>query len=88
MPTLLFGVEPFTLNSKQKQQIQTAEMRFLRTVKGCTILDEIRIDDIRDELQVCAINDKIVIYRMQWVQHIENSSPTKLPKIIYNYKPT
>ena len=42
VPTLLYGSEMWTLSSKDLSRIQAAEMKFLRSVKGCTILDKVR----------------------------------------------
>jgi hypothetical protein len=37
------------------QKPQGAEMRFLRSIKGCTRLDKIRNEDIRKELGVFSV---------------------------------
>ena len=51
VPTLLHGSEIWTLGSKDLSRIQAAEMKFLRSVKGCTILDKVRNENIRRELK-------------------------------------
>jgi hypothetical protein len=38
------------LRKRGWNRIQAAEMKYLRTVKGCTRLDQIRNEDIRNEL--------------------------------------
>jgi hypothetical protein len=38
--------------------IQAAEMKYLRTVKGCTRLDQIRNKDIRNELGISPLSEK------------------------------
>jgi hypothetical protein len=44
-------------------RIQTAEVKYLRTVKGCTRLDQIRNEDIRNELGISPLSEKIIEYR-------------------------
>jgi hypothetical protein len=39
-------------------RIQAAEMKYLRTVKGCTRLDQIRNEDIRIELGFSPLSEK------------------------------
>jgi hypothetical protein len=39
-------------------RIQAAEMKYLRTVKGCTRLDKIRNEDIRNELCISPLSEK------------------------------
>jgi hypothetical protein len=44
---LMCGSETWVHSQKEMNKIQTAEMRFLRKVKGCTRLDRIINEDIR-----------------------------------------
>jgi hypothetical protein len=43
---LMYDSETWAHSQKEMNKIQTAEMRFLRKVKGCARLDRIRIDGI------------------------------------------
>jgi hypothetical protein len=40
-----------------------AEIKNLKTVKGCTILDQIGNEDIRNELGISPLSEKIIEYR-------------------------
>ena len=60
VPTLLYDSEIWTL---EKSRIQAAEMKFLKSVKGCTIPDKKGNEDIRRELKFFCIRDKIQEYR-------------------------
>jgi predicted DNA-binding protein (UPF0278 family) len=42
IPTLTYSSETWTLTKKQRQNIETAEMKFLRNVAGYTLKDQIR----------------------------------------------
>jgi hypothetical protein len=41
-------------------RIQAAEMKYLRTVKGCTRTDQIRNEDIRNELGISPLSEKVI----------------------------
>jgi hypothetical protein len=41
---------------REWNRIQAAEMKYLRTVKGCTRLDQIRNEDIRNELGISPLS--------------------------------
>ena len=60
----------YRLGSKDLSRIQAAEM-FLRSVKGCTILGKVRNEDIRKELNIFCIKDKIQQYRQDWLDHAQ-----------------
>jgi hypothetical protein len=47
VPALLYGSETWTPIKRDWNRIQAAEMKYLRTVKGCTRLDQIRNEDIK-----------------------------------------
>jgi hypothetical protein len=47
--------------AKRVNKIQTAEKRLLRKVKGCTRLDRIRNEDIRAELNIYSINERLQV---------------------------
>jgi hypothetical protein len=70
------------LDSEEKRHAerQAAEMRFLRSVKGCTRLDKIWNEDIRKELGVFSINDRIRRYRQDWLEHVERMKEGRVPK--------
>jgi hypothetical protein len=45
-------------------------MKYLRTVKGCTRLDQIKNKDIRKELGIFPLNEKIIEYRNKSKAHL------------------
>ena len=66
---------------------ETAEMCFLRSVKGYTRLDKIRSEVIRKEVEISAIQDVRAKYKQNWINHLERMDNTGLPKHALNYKP-
>ena len=67
--------------------LEAAEMRLLRSVKGCTRLDKIRSEVIRKELEIPGIKDVRFKYKQNWINHLERMDNTRLPKHALNYKP-
>jgi hypothetical protein len=55
---LLYGSETWTPRQRDWKRIQAAEMKYLRTVKGCTRLDQIRDKDIRNKLGISPLSEK------------------------------
>jgi hypothetical protein len=69
-PILMHGSETWVHSQKERNKIQTAEMRFLRKTKGCTRLDRTRNENIRIQLNICSIFGRITNYRNRWKDHI------------------
>jgi hypothetical protein len=55
---LLYGSETWTPRKRDWNRIQAAETKYLRTLKGCTRLDQIRNEDIRNELGISPLSEK------------------------------
>ena len=70
-----------------KRKIEAAEMRFLRPMAGYTLLDKKRSSDIREQLGIFNINDKLPQYKINWREHIQRMDDNRLPKKKLNYKP-
>ena len=79
-PILTFGCESWVLNQKQKNRIQAIEMKYLRRTYGVTIMDKIRSQYIRDELEVDATLNYIERKQLAWwghLQRMDDDRPTK-----------
>jgi len=57
--------------------LETAEMRFLRSVKVYTRLDKIRSEVIRKELEISGIQDVKSKYKQNWINQEHQSSETR-----------
>jgi hypothetical protein len=88
VPVLLYGSETWTLRERDWNRIQAAEMKYLRTVKGCTGLDQIRNEDIRNELGISPLSEKITEYRNKWKAHLQRMEHNRIPLQAYKYQPT
>jgi hypothetical protein len=55
-----------------------AEIKYLRTVKRCTRLDQIRNEYIRNELGISPLSEKIIEYRNKWKAHLQRMEHTRI----------
>ena len=59
------------MEKKEKGMLEVAEMRMLRRIKEVTLNDNWeRSENIRKELEVCDINEKVRAIRMRWYGHV------------------
>jgi hypothetical protein len=83
---LLYGSETWTPRKRDWNRIQTAEMKYLRTNKGCTTLDQIRNEDKRNELGISPLIEKIIEYRNKWKANLQRMEHTRIPLQAYKYQ--
>ena len=62
-------------------------MRFLRPMVGYTLLDKKRSSDIREQLGIFNISDKLTQCKINWREHIQRMDDNRLPIKKFNYKP-
>lgn len=86
VPALLYGAETWVLTKKDRLRIQAAEMKFLRAVSGYKLSDQRRNEDIRHELNIFNLNDKIKEYREKWIEHLNRQPEDNIAKQSLNYK--
>ena len=67
-PVLLYGAECWTVRKKDEQIFEKTEMRMLRRIKGVTLRDRVKSVDIRKELGVSGIQEKV---RLRWYGHMQ-----------------
>ena len=72
--------ENWTLTKGQASRIQAAEMRFLRHVVGYTLHDHRRNTDIRQELNIMSILDRIAQYRLNCWEYLCQVDDCRIPK--------
>ena len=86
VPVLMYGSETWVTKSQYQKRIQSAEMKFLRYVKNYTLEDQIRNSEIRDELGIYELNDRIKSNKLQWKEHVDRMQDNRIPKITKNYR--
>jgi hypothetical protein len=87
VPILTYTSENLTINRSDKKKIESAEMKFLCSVAGCTLLDQKRSTDIRSELKIFNLTERIEKQKENWHKHILRMTTDRLPKVLLNYKP-
>ena len=57
--THMYGAECWTVRKKEEQILEKTEMRMLRRIKGVKLRDKVKSVDIRKELGVSSIQEKV-----------------------------
>ena len=70
-PVLLNGAEYWTVGKKEEQILEKTEMRMLIRIKGATLRDRVKSVDIRKELGVSSIQEKLREMRLRWYGHMQ-----------------
>ena len=76
-PMLLYGAESWAPRKKDYRQMETCEMKYLRSVKGRVILDHIKNEDIKQELKVQPVTEN---NKKRWKEHVMRMSPERIPR--------
>ena len=75
-PVLTYGAEVWTVRKKEERLLETTEMRMLRRIRGVTLRDRMRSNDIRSELGVENITSRIRTSRLRWFGHVKRMKET------------
>jgi sarcosine oxidase delta subunit len=74
------GCEKWVVVSRDENRLQTAEMRFLRSVIVTTIRDTIRNDDSRNKLCIGSLNGTVNKCRERWKTHVQRMTENRSPR--------
>ena len=83
----MYGYESWALTTKTKSQLQAAEMRVLRLIKGVTRLDRIRNEDIRRELGIDKILELVERGQLRWYGLVKRMEDSRYPKQFLEWIP-
>jgi hypothetical protein len=84
---LKYGNETSMLNKRDKQRLEAAQIRFLRSLLGYTKLDRQRNVDIRERLRVQSIVEEIQTYQRKWKERIDRMQDKRPPKLALKCQP-
>ena len=65
-PVLLYGGECWTVRKKEEEILEKTDMRMFRRIRGVTLRDKEKSVDIRKELGVTSIQEKVRELRLRW----------------------
>jgi len=80
VPVLMYGSENWSINPSDNRKIEAAETRFLRPMAGYTLKNKKRSSDIREQLGIFNINNKLTQYKINWRGHIQRMDDNRLSK--------
>ncbi|KAJ4434392.1 hypothetical protein ANN_22952 [Periplaneta americana] len=62
LPVVLYGCETWSLTLREEQRLRVLrnQLTFLRSIAGCSFLDKQRHEDIRNELNIFKLTDKVI----------------------------
>jgi hypothetical protein len=83
IPRLLYRSESWVITEKQKQNIQTAEMKYLRRVIGKTRRDKIRNEMIKMNLGTQPLQNIIEQAQLRWSGHLNRMDEERVTKQIW-----
>ncbi|XP_047499241.1 uncharacterized protein LOC125045798 [Penaeus chinensis] len=75
-PVLLYGAEVWTMGKKEERILEATEMRMVKRIKGVTLRER---TDIRRELEMSDINEKVKVIRMRWHESLNAGNNTSPP---------
>ena len=85
---LIYGAETWSLYEDDRRRINATEMDALRRSARTSKLDRKTKECIREKLNSQdTILDEITRKQLIWYGHVERMDPTRLPKIMINWKP-
>ena len=67
----MYGAECWTVRKKEEQILEKTEMRMLGRIKGVTLRNRVKSVDIRKELGVSSIQEKVREMRLRWYGHMQ-----------------
>ena len=70
-PLILYGAETWVTRGAEERILESTEMRMLRMMKGVTLRDRVRSEELRRELGVTPLIMKVREKRLRWFGHVE-----------------
>ena len=68
------------MTERMRSQVQASEMRFLRRIKGVTLLNKVRSSEIRKSLNIEPLLLQIERSQLRWFGHASRMPQERLPK--------
>jgi len=85
---LLYGSETWTIKARYARRITAAQMKHMRRTAGYTRTDYKTSTQIAKELKITPTLDKLLEYKINWIQHVNRMPRNRLPRVMKHYSPT
>jgi hypothetical protein len=85
---LLCGSESWTAKARGARRITAAEMKYVRRTAGYIWTDCKTNTQIKKELKITPILDKLLEYKRNLIQHVNRLPRNGLPRVKKHYFPT
>jgi hypothetical protein len=82
VPMLTYARENWTINRSDKKKIESAEIKFLRSVARYNLLDQKHSTDIRSELNIFNLTNRIEKQKENCHEHILRMTTDRLSKVL------
>ena len=86
IPTFSYETVSWAINTNEGTKILVSEIKFLRTINGCTRINHLTNDFIRFDLKMRKICRKITEYQSNWKNHFERMNKNRLLRKLLNCK--
>jgi hypothetical protein len=73
--------------TRDAQELEAAQMRFLRPLLGLTRLDCQRNPEFRNRLKENNMVEDIKLYQKKWLDHLERMDRSRLLRLAFQYQP-
>jgi hypothetical protein len=83
---LKYGSEVWVLNKKECRQLETAQMKFLRSLLGPTRSDHQRNTTMREKLKVGHRVNEIQSCQKNWLQHVKRLEHSRILRMALKHK--
>ena len=87
-PVLLYGSETWTIKASDARRITAVEMKYVRRTAGYTWTDYKTNAQIKKELKITQILDKLLEYKRSWIKHVNRMHRNRLHRVMKYYSPT
>ena len=80
VPILTYAAETWAEGSRERSRIQAAEMKFLRSMVRKTRYDRVRNEDVREQLEVESLMERVGRAKIKWFGHVWRMGEERMPR--------
>ena len=81
-PAMLYGAQTWCMKKADNDRLERAEMRMLRHTNSISLLDHCRNEDIRNDMGIRNISEKVRESRLRWAGHVWRREKTEAIRMV------